>query len=74
MKKHPNKVVRDFLKEIEKSTDWEIVEVGDSSHAFCRIRCTQGHSGHNHSVWSTPKSPENMVKQLRKLTKRCQSE
>lgn len=52
MAKHPNKSIQAAL-EYAKKHGWEIVPSGRSAHSFCRLRCKQGHTEHQMSIWST---------------------
>lgn len=70
MKKHPDKHIRAAL-EYAQSCGWVIVPAGGSAHAFCRLKCVRGHAGHMMSVWSTPKSPENHARQIRRKIDEC---
>lgn len=49
MKKHPNKHIREALAYAE-ANGWDIVEAGNSAHAFCRLRCQAGHTEHMMSI------------------------
>ena len=71
MDKHPNKHIRSAI-EFAEQHGWQVIKAGKSTHAFCRLRCTKGHSEHQMSVWSTPKSPENHAKQIIRKVKECQ--
>lgn len=70
MKKHPNKHIRDAI-EYAVSHGWHFVDSGKSSHAFCRLKCTFGHTEHQMSVWSTPKNPEIHAKQILHKINQC---
>ena len=70
MKKHPNKHIRAAI-EFALDNDWQVVSAGKSAHAFCRLRCMQGHTEHQMSVWSTPKNPELHAKQIMRKIKEC---
>ncbi|HNC04454.1 MAG: hypothetical protein H6996_07070 [Moraxellaceae bacterium] len=73
MKKHPNKHIREAIKHA-MANGWEIVDAGKSAHAFCRLRCVAGHTEHQMSIWSTPKSPENHAKQILHKVQQCRDE
>ena len=73
MKKHPNKQLREAIKHA-MANGWEIAEAGKSAHAFCRVRCAGGHTEHQMSIWSTPKSPENHAKQILHKVQQCRDE
>lgn len=70
MAKHPNKSIQAAL-EYAKKHGWEIVPSGRSAHSFCRLRCKQGHTEHQMSIWSTPRNPENHAKQILRKVKEC---
>ncbi|WP_249962239.1 hypothetical protein [Histophilus somni] len=70
MAKHPNKHIQAAL-DYALSHGWQIVPSGKSAHSFCRLRCLRGHSEHQMSVWSTPKSPENHAKQIIRKVNEC---
>ena len=71
MKKHPNKEIQKAL-DYAVANGWMIVKAGDSAHAFCRIKCgIAGHTEHMHSIWSTPKNPENFAKSIIRSVKKC---
>jgi hypothetical protein len=69
-KQHPNK---DIQAAIEHAMDsnWTWVPPGKSAHCFCRLRCGEGHTEHQMSIWSTPKSPLNHAKQIRRKVDQC---
>lgn len=71
MAKHPNKHIQAALEYAQRH-GWQVVSSGKSAHSFCRLRCLQGHSEHQMSVWSTPKSPENHAKQIIRKVNECQ--
>lgn len=70
MAKHPNKHIQAALVYAQQH-GWEIVASVKSAHAFCRLRCLQGYTEHQMSVWSTPKNPENHAKQILRKVKEC---
>ncbi|OAM31705.1 hypothetical protein A7P96_04510 [Eikenella sp. NML03-A-027] len=70
MGKHPNKHIRAALAYAEQH-GWAVVPAGKSAHAFCRLRCLQGHTEHQMSVWSTPRNPENHAKQIIRKVNEC---
>ncbi|EMI5489355.1 hypothetical protein REJ26_000411 [Providencia stuartii] len=73
MKRHPNKHIQMAI-EYAVSKGWILVEAGQSSHAFCRLRCgdpNREHQNHQMSVWSTPSSPENHAKQIKRKVDSC---
>ena len=70
MAKHPNKHIQAAIQYAEQH-GWQIVQSGKSAHSFCRLCCLRGHSEHQMSVWSTPKSPENHAKQIIRKVNEC---
>ena len=70
MKHHPNKEISEAI-EYAITHGWHIVPSGKSSHAYCRLRCDFGHSQHQMSIWSTPRSPENHAKQIIRKVNEC---
>lgn len=55
MKRHPNKHIQMAI-EYAVSKGWILVEAGQSSHAFCRLRCgdpNREHQNHQMSVFDT---------------------
>jgi hypothetical protein len=75
--RHPNKEVEEALQYAEKN-NWRVEKSkGSSSHAWGRIYCpTKDHPCISSdrcvtSIWSTPASPANHAKQLKRLIKRC---
>lgn len=73
MKRHPNKHIREAI-EYAVTHGWDVVDVGKSAHAFCRLRCLAGHTEHQMSIWSTPRNPENHARQILHKVKQCQGE
>lgn len=76
-KTHPNKEIEEALKEIEKS-GWVVKDSGKSAHSWGKIRCpyrdtpcVSNHEWCTSGVWSTPKSPGNHAKSLKRLVNRC---
>lgn len=51
--KHTNKHIEAAI-EYALENGWKYIETGKSAHAFCILRCTQGHTEHSMSVYSTP--------------------
>nr|WP_282557672.1 hypothetical protein [Providencia burhodogranariea] len=73
MKRHPNKHIQAAI-EYAILQGWVLVSSGNSSHAFCRLRCGNAeneHQSHQMSVWSTPSNPENHAKQIRRKVDNC---
>ncbi|MCU4358463.1 hypothetical protein [Acinetobacter ursingii] len=70
MSKHPNKHIEEAIQ-YAMENGWYVVESGKSAHSFCRLKCVYGYSEHQMSIWSTPKSPENHAKQIRRKADQC---
>ncbi|WP_336932417.1 hypothetical protein [Acinetobacter bereziniae] len=68
--KHPNKHIEAAI-EYALENGWKYIETGNSAHAFCILRCIQGHGDHSMSVYSTPKKPEDRAKDILKMVKKC---
>ncbi|EBR9859401.1 hypothetical protein ISO73_09815 [Morganella morganii subsp. morganii] len=74
MKKHPDKHIQSAI-EYALLQGWVWIAPGNSSHAFCRLRCGSPydeHRQHKMSVWSTPRNTENHAKQIRRKVDACQ--
>ena len=73
-KKHPNKEIEAALKYAE-AHGWEVLAGG--GHCWGKLRCPLNDStcrnGNfcSNSIWSTPKSPQNHAKQIRKWVNGC---
>ncbi len=70
MKKHPNKDIRAAIS-YAVSCGWRPVEAGNSSHAYCRLKCRLLHGEHQMSVWSTPKSAQQHARQIIRKVNEC---
>ena len=69
--RHPNKEIEAVIREAEAS-GWRVVKAGKSAHAWGRLLCQEGsRQGCQISIWSTPRSPENHAKQIRRAVARC---
>ncbi|MHA3982316.1 hypothetical protein [Acinetobacter venetianus] len=68
--KHTNKHIAAAI-DYALENGWKYIDTGKSAHAFCILRCTQGHSEHSMSVYSTPKKPENHAKNILKMVEKC---
>ena len=70
--KHPNKTIEQAIKYAE-SKGWRYQSSGQSAHAWGRLLCPfESREGHAMSVWSTPKSPENHARQIRRNVNACE--
>ena len=73
-KKHPNKEIENALKYAEE-LGWHIKESG--GHAWGRMYCPSNYENCRcgefgiSSIWSTPKSPVNHARQIRKVVANC---
>ena len=76
MKKHPHKDINDAVNYAVEN-GWEIIETGSSSHAWGRLKCPYNDLDYRcgkfclKSIWSTPKSPPNHAKQIRRIVNGC---
>ncbi|RPH93075.1 MAG: hypothetical protein EHM68_16225 [Lysobacterales bacterium] len=75
-KKHPNKAIEGSIRYAERH-GWTLKPAGKSAHAFGILKCP-----HNDrdcrcgvfcqaSIWSTPRSPEAMARQIRRMVANC---
>lgn len=73
-KSHPNKDIEKALKYAEQK-GW-IIKVG-SSHAWGQMRCPYNEKSCRFgkfcqiSIWSTPRNPQSMIRQVRKVVDKC---
>ena len=67
--RHPNKEIEAALK-YAKSKAWSVVK-SSKGHCWGMIRCAHGRGGCQKSVWSTPRSPENHAKAIRRFVDHC---
>ena len=76
IKKHPNSSIEKAVKYAE-SKNWVYVEVGGSAHAWGKLICPNNNRDCRcglfcqNSIWSTPKSPENHAKQIKRWVDGC---
>ena len=69
--RHPNKEIEDALRELE-AAGWR-VEMASRAHRWGVVRCPEhSREGHQHSVYSTPRSPSAHARLLRKYGQRCE--
>jgi hypothetical protein len=67
--RHPNKEIEAAVRYAE-AHGWEYVRPG--SHAWGILRCPfRGRGGHQARVWSTPRSPTDHARDLRRAVDRC---
>ena len=68
-------VVEAMIDEIEEAHGWEVIAGG--GHCWGKLRCPLNDSACrngnfcSNSVWSTPKSPQNHAKKIRKWVNGC---
>ncbi len=67
--RHSNKEIEASLQYAE-SQDWDIVESA-RGHCWGVIRCPLGRGGCQKSIWSTPRSPQNHAREIRRFVDRC---
>lgn len=67
-KRHPDKHIEAALK-YARSKGWTVTKGG--GHAWGRMRCGDGHHDCQYSIWSTPKTPQNHAKFLRRKVDQC---
>jgi hypothetical protein len=65
---HANKHIREALK-YAAYKGWNVVEGG--GHAWGKIYCEHGHADCWMMIWSTPRTPENHAKRIRKVVDAC---
>jgi len=71
MKRHANKEIRAAVA-YALARGWRFVEPGGSAHAWGRLYCPlQSRDGHTISVWSTPRSPQDHAKDIRRDVDTC---
>ncbi len=71
-KRHSNKEIEASLQYTE-SRNWEVF-VSARGHCWGVIRCPHGRGGCQKSIWSTPRSPENHAREIRRFVDRCRHE
>ena len=68
--RHPKKEVEAALAELEDA-GWTVAP-NASGHRWGVARCAESsRSGCQVSIWSTPRSPDNHARQLRRVRDRC---
>ena len=71
MKRHPNKAIRAAVA-YALARGWRFAEPGRSAHAWGFLYCPdRSRAGHIFRVWSTPRSPEDHAKDLRRTVDAC---
>lgn len=66
---HPNKEIQAALRFAE-DRGWSVIP-SQRGHCWGVIRCPHGRGGCQKSVWSTPRSPENHARALRRFVSSC---
>ncbi len=69
MARHPNKEIEAALA-YAMSKGWSVIKSA-KGHCWGIIRCPHGRGGCQKSVWSTPKSPEDHAKAIRRFVDKC---
>jgi hypothetical protein len=69
MDSHPNKEIAAALQYAEDN-GWSVVK-SSRGHCWGLIRCPHGRGGCQKSVWSTPRSPENHARAIRRYVDSC---
>jgi len=69
MARHPNKEIQAGL-EYAASKGWSVVK-SKRGHCWGVIRCAHGRGGCQKSVWSTPRSPQDHAKAIRRFVDLC---
>lgn len=68
---HPNKEIEAAVKFAE-SVGWRFQATGKSAHAWGKLLCPlTDRSGCRVFIWSTPRSPENHAKEIRRIVGKC---
>jgi hypothetical protein len=69
MPRHPNKEIQAAL-EYAQRMGWTVIKSA-KGHCWGIIRCPHGRGGCQKSVWSTPKSPQDHAKDIRRFVDKC---
>jgi hypothetical protein len=69
MPKHPNKEIEAALK-YARGEGWTVIKSA-KGHCWGIIRCPHGRGGCQKSVWSTPRSPQDHAKSIRRFVDKC---
>ncbi len=73
-RKHPSKEIEKAIRYAELK-GWRRSMAGNSSHAWGRLLCPEdSRDGCQLSIWSTPSSPDNFAKLIRKRVDNCPHE
>lgn len=71
MARHPNKHIREAIKYAEAS-GWTFTKASGRAHIFGVLLCRQGdRSGCRFRVYSTPRSPEDHARRIRRAVDSC---
>ena len=70
MASHPNKHIREALDYAE-NCGWTVRKSAGRTHAWGTIYCPFGHQNCWMAVYSTPRSPENHARDIRRKVNRC---
>ena len=69
MPRHPNKEIQAAL-EYAQRMGWSVIK-SPKGHCWGIIRCPHGRGGCQKSIWSTPKSPQDHAKDIRRWVDKC---
>lgn len=68
--RHPKKEVEDALSEAE-AAGWR-VEMTPKAHGWGKMLCPErSRNGCSKSIWSTPRSPGNLARDIRRELRNC---
>ena len=68
---HPNKHIEDAVCHAEKN-GWRWKKPGKAAHVWGTIMCPlEDREGCRYQIFSTPRSPENHAKQIRRMIEKC---
>lgn len=70
MARHHNKHIREAL-EYAEDRGWTVKKSNARAHAWGTIFCEFGHKTCWMAIYSTPKSPENHAREIRRKVDRC---
>lgn len=71
MAEHPNKHIREAIKYAEES-GWTFTKASARAHIYGKILCRRrDRDGCSYNILSTPKSPENHARRIRRTVDSC---
>lgn len=68
--RHPKKDVEAVIAEVMATDLFRLSKNTGRGHRWATLLCRIGHREHTIAVWSTPKSPSNHAKQIRRAARR----